>query len=95
MRSPELMVLMSTHSTCQIPLRHDLDLTSFLLSVLDVDGLEKKGKTRGRREGERSGGMKETEGVEGDGGRERRRRGRGREGRSGVRKNGERERERE
>lgn len=52
MRSPELMVLMSTHSTCQIPLRHDLDLTSFLLSVLDVDGLEKKEK-RGEEERER------------------------------------------
>lgn len=56
--------------------------------------IRKKRKTRGRREGERSGGLKETEGVEGDGGRERGRRGRGREGRSGVRKNGERERER-
>lgn len=67
MRSPKLMALMSTHSTCQIPLRHDLDLTSFFLPVLDVDGLEKKGKTRGEGERERTGGMKETEGIKREG----------------------------
>lgn len=63
------MALMSTHSTCQIPLRHDLDLTSFFLPVLDVDGLEKKRKNEGRgRERERTGGMKETEGIKREGG---------------------------